>query len=143
MANIEKFEDILAWQKGRELTQLIYRATRKGEFAKDFALRDQIRRAVISITSNIAEGFERGGNKEFIQFLSHSKGSCGEVRSQLYVALDEAYVNQTQWQQLHDRCLEISRLLDGFVKYLQQTEIKGRKFQTAPSPPKTPVRRPT
>lgn len=143
MANIEKFEDILAWQKGRELTQLIYRATRKGEFAKDFALRDQIRRAVISITSNIAEGFERGENKEFIQFLSHSKGSCGEVRSQLHVALNETYVNQTQWQQLHDRCLEISRLLDGFVKYLQQTEIKGRKFQTATPPPRTTVRRPT
>lgn len=137
MARIEKFEDILAWQKGRELTQHIYRATRKGEFAKDFALRDQIRRAVISITSNIAEGFERGGTREFIQFLSHSKGSCGEVRSQLYVALDEAYLNPTQWQEYHDCCLEISRLLDGFVKYLQQTEIKGRKFQNSPSTSKS------
>lgn len=143
MANIEKFEDILAWQKGRELTRMLYAATRMGEFAKDFALRDQIRRAVVSITSNIAEGFERGGNKEFIQFLSHSKGSCGEVRSQLYVALDEAYINQTQWQQLHDRCIEISRLLDGFVKYLQQTEIKGRKFQTTTAAPKASARRPT
>ncbi len=131
MAKIEKFEDILAWQKGRELTQLAYKASRKGEFGKDFALRDQIRRAVISITSNIAEGFERGGTKEFIQFLGHSKGSAGEVRSQLYVALDEEYVIQEQWQELHNRCLEISRLLDGFIKYLQQTEIKGRKFQSA------------
>jgi four helix bundle protein len=130
MANIEQFEDILAWQKGRELTQCVYRASRKGEFAKDFALRDQIRRAVISITSNITEGFERGGTKEFIQFLGHSKGSCGEVRSQLYIALDEAYLTQTEWQELHNRCLEISRLLDGFSKYLRQTEIKGRKFQT-------------
>ncbi len=93
MAKIEKFEDILAWQKARELTQLVYRASRKGEFAKDFALRDQIRRAVISITSNIAEGFERGGTKEFVQFLGHAKGSCGEVRSQLYIALDEAYLS--------------------------------------------------
>jgi four helix bundle protein len=133
MAKIEQFEDILAWQKGRELTQLVYRASRKGEFAKDFALRDQIRRAVISITSNIAEGFERGGTKEFIQFLGHSKGSSGEVRSQLYVALGEEYVDQELWQELHNRCLEISRLLDGFIKYLRQTEIKGRKFQGPPT----------
>lgn len=133
MAKIKQFEDILAWQKGRELTQLVYRESRKGEFAKDFALRDQIRRAVISITSNIAEGFERGGTKEFIQFLGHSKGSSGEVRSQLYVALDEQYVDQELWQELHNRCLEISRLLDGFIKYLRQTEIKGRKFQGPPT----------
>ena len=133
MAKIEKFEDILAWQKARELTQLVYRASRKGEFAKDFALRDQIRRAVISITSNIAEGFERGGIKEFVQFLGHAKGSCGEVRSQLYIALDEAYLSQPDWEELHNRCLEISRLLDGFAKYLRQTEIKGRKFQITPA----------
>lgn len=133
MANIEKFEDILAWQKGRELTRLVYKASRKGEFAKDFSLKDQIRRACISVTSNIAEGFERGGNKEFIQFLGHAKGSCGEVRSQLYVALDEEYISETQWEDLYNRCLEVSRLLDGFIKYLQQTEIKGRKFQTQPS----------
>jgi len=133
MAKIEKFEDILAWQKARELTQLVYRASWKGEFAKDFALRDQIRRAVISITSNIAEGFERGGTKEFVQFLGHAKGSCGEVRSQLYIALDEAYISQPDWEELHNRCLEISRLLDGFAKYLRQTEIKGRKFQISPA----------
>lgn len=133
MANIEKFEDILAWQKGRELTRLVYKASRKAEFAKDFSLKDQIRRACISVTSNIAEGFERGGNKEFIQFLGHAKGSCGEVRSQLYVALDEEYISETQWEDLYNRCLEVSRLLDGFIKYLQQTEIKGRKFQTQPS----------
>ena len=126
MAKIEKFEDVLAWQKGRELTQLIYKASRQNEFGKDFALKDQIRRACISVTSNIAEGFERGGTKEFIQFLGHSKGSCGEVRSQLYVALDQAYVTQAHWQELHNLCIEVSRLLDGFIKYLRQTEIKGR-----------------
>jgi len=138
MAKIEQFEDILAWQKGRELTREIYRASRQGEFAKDFALRDQIRRAVISITSNIAEGFERGGTKEFVQFLGYAKGSSGEVRSQLYVALDEAYLDEEDWQSLHDRCLEISRLLDGFIKYLQQTEIKGRKFVAAQPSSKSP-----
>ena len=81
MATIEKFEDVLAWQKGREMTRIIYRLSRLGEFAKDFGLRGQIQRAAVSITSNIAEGFERGGNKEFVQFLSHAKGSAGEVRS--------------------------------------------------------------
>jgi four helix bundle protein len=131
MAKIEQFEDILAWQKARELTREIYRFSSQGEFAKDFALRDQIRRAVISITSNMAEGFERGGTKEFVQFLGYAKGSSGEVRSQLYVALDESYLKEQEWQNLHNRCLEISRLLDGFIKYLQQTEIKGRKFAAA------------
>jgi four helix bundle protein len=129
MATIEKFEDILAWQKGRELTQRIYAASRMNEFSKDFALKDQIRRACISVTSNIAESFERGGTREFIQFLGHSKGSCGEVRSQLYTALDETYVSEDLWLDLHNRCLEISRLLDGFTRYLQQTEIKGKKFR--------------
>jgi four helix bundle protein len=138
MAKIEQFEDILAWQKGRELTREIYRASRQGEFAKDFALRDQIRRSVISITSNIAEGFERGGTKEFVQFLGYAKGSSGEVRSQLYVALDESYLTEQEWQNLHNRCLEISRLLDGFIKYLQQTEIKGRKFAAAQPSSKSP-----
>lgn len=92
MANIERFEDVVAWQKGRELVRVIYRLTKLTEFSKDFALRDQIRRAAISITSNIAEGFERGGTREFIQFLGHAKGSCGELRSQLYIALDETYL---------------------------------------------------
>jgi len=89
MARIERFEDIEAWKKGRDLRKVIYKCSRTGEFARDFALRDQIRRAAQSVTSNIAEGFERGGNREFIQFLSDAKGSCGEVRDQLYTALDE------------------------------------------------------
>ena len=80
MARIERFEEIEAWQKGRDLRRAIYNCSRNGAFCKDFALRDQIRRSAISITSNIAEGFERGGNKEFIQFLANSKGSCGELR---------------------------------------------------------------
>ena len=130
MATIEKFEDIKAWQKGRELTQMIYRVSKQPEFSKDFGLKDQIRRASISITSNIAEGFERGGNREFIQFLSHSKGSAGEVRSQLYVAADESYISKEEFDSLYSRCIEISRLLDGFMSYLQKTEIKGRKFQS-------------
>ena len=107
MATIRQFEDILAWQKGRELASKIYQSTRDGDFAKDFALKDQIRRAVVSITSNIAEGFERGGNREFHQFLFHAKGFCGEVRSQLYLALDAGYLSEETWRQCHNLCLEI------------------------------------
>src|SRR6188508_2840872 len=96
MAKIERFEDIEAWKHAREITRHIYRATSNGEFAKDFALVNQIRRASISILSNIAEGFERNGDKEFIQFLTIAKGSCGEVRAQLYVASDQKYVDESE-----------------------------------------------
>jgi len=89
MARIEKFEAIEAWKKGRELRKAIYKCSRSGGFSRNFAVRDQIRRPAQSVTSNIPEGFERGGNRDFIQFLSHAKGSCGEVRDQLYTALDE------------------------------------------------------
>ena len=86
MATIEKFEDIEAWQKARELTREVYAASNTWLFAKDYGLRDQIRRAAVSIMSNIAEGFERGGDKEFGQFIAQAKGSSAEVRAQLYVA---------------------------------------------------------
>jgi four helix bundle protein len=130
VAKIERFEDIEAWKKGRELRKSIYSFSRTGKFAADFGLRDQIRRASVSITSNIAEGFERDGNREFIQFLSHSKGSCGEVRDQLYVALDEQYISQEQFETLYNSALEISRMISGFIKYLQHSEIRGSKFKT-------------
>jgi four helix bundle protein len=130
MATIEKFDDIEAWKKGRELRKAIYGFSKIGKFAADFGLKDQIRRAAVSITSNIAEGFERAGNREFIQFLSHSKGSCGEVRDQLYVALDEQYISQQQFDALYQTTLEISRTISGFIKYLQQSEIRGSKFKT-------------
>ena len=84
MNKIERFEDIIAWQKARQLTQQFYGFARQGSFARDFGLRDQVQRASVSTTANIAEGFERGGDKEFIQFLSTAKGSCGEVKSHLY-----------------------------------------------------------
>src|SRR5215208_2039329 len=93
---IKNFEDLEIWKIARVLTRAIYQLTRNVKFAKDFALRDQIRRAAISVMSNVAEGFERGGNQEFIQFLYVAKASCGEVRSQLYVALDQSYVSQKE-----------------------------------------------
>ena len=130
MARIERFENIEGWKRGRELRKTVYDFSRRGEFAKDYSLKDQIRRAAQSITSNIAEGFERGGNREFIQFLSNAKGSCGEVRDQLYTALDEKYVTQAEFNQASELVVETSRLISGFMKYLQQTELRGPKFKT-------------
>jgi four helix bundle protein len=129
MAKIERFEDLISWQKARELNRLIYQASKKGAFAKDFGLRDQMRRASVSIMSNIAEGFERGGDKEFIQYLSIAKGSCGEVRAQLYAALDETYLDATEFKALSDHSIEVSRLISGFMSYLQQSELTGNKFK--------------
>ncbi len=100
MNKIQRFEDIIAWQKARKLTREIYACSRAGEFAKDFGLKDQVQRASVSCMSNIAEGYERGGDKEFVQFLSNSKGSCAEVKSDLYVALDQRYLTQIQFDQL-------------------------------------------
>ena len=130
MATITKFEDIEAWQKGRSLKQSLYSYSKRGEFAKDFALRDQIRRAAKSVTANIAEGFERGGNREFLQFLSSSKGSCGEVQDHLYTARDEHYVTQAEFEQLYSQAAEVGRLIGGFMSYLQRTEIRGAKFRS-------------
>src|SRR5712692_9334839 len=129
MATFKTFEQIDAWQKSRELTKEIYRITRQGSFARDFGLRDQIRRASVSIMSNIAEGFERSGTGEFTQFLSTAKGSAGEVRSQLYVALDQEYLPQTAFDLLVNNATEISRMISGLMTYLRGSGIKGTKFK--------------
>jgi len=128
MATITRFEDIEAWQKARVLTRHIYEVTGRGTFARDFGLRDQIRRASVSSMSNIAEGFERGGNKEFIQFLSDAKGSTGEVKSQLYVALDAKFIAQPQFNELYKLANDTSRLVGGFMSYLQTSTYRGSKF---------------
>jgi four helix bundle protein len=130
MSKILRFEEIEAWTKARVLTREIYGATSAGEFARDFGLRDQIRRASVSAMSNIAEGFERGGNKEFVQYLSNAKGSAGEVRSQLYVALDVGFLNQKKFGELFGLAEETSRLIAGFMRYLQQSNYRGSKFAT-------------
>lgn len=130
MAKINRFEEILGWQKARELTRQVYSISASAAFGKDWGLRDQIRRAAVSILSNIAEGFERGGDKEFVHFLTVAKGSVGEIRSHLYVALDQQYLSQTQFESLHDQAVEISRLLTGLMTYLQTSELKGTKFKS-------------
>ena len=126
---IRSFQDLIAWQKARVLTANIYKATSQGSFARDFGLKDQIRRAAISILSNIAEGFERGGDKEFLQFLAVAKGSCGEVRAQLYIAVDQVYLPQDLFEKLSENTEEIGRLISGMMKYLRNSELKGSKYR--------------
>jgi len=127
MSKFESFEDIQSWQLARELAKAVYSASNEGTFARDFGLRDQIRRASVSILSNISEGFERGSNKEFIQFLYIAKGSAGEVRAQLYVAFDQAYILQSTFEQLFKKTTEISRMISGLIHYLNKSTFKGEK----------------
>jgi four helix bundle protein len=129
MAKISRFEDIESWKRARMLTNEIYTITSSGTFSRDFALRDQIRRAAISILSNIAEGFERGGDNEFLQFLSIAKGSCGEARAQLYVALDQAYISTAQFETLSTTANDVSQLISGLMKYLRQSNLRGSKYR--------------
>lgn len=129
MSSFQRFEDIEAWQKARELTKAIYAMSNDGQFSRDFGLRDQIRRASVSIMSNIAEGFGRGGNKEFIQFLSTAKGSASEVQAQLYVALDAGYINQDQFQKLYSETEATARMIAGLLRYLQNSDFKGAKYK--------------
>jgi four helix bundle protein len=129
MATFKRFEDITAWQKSRELTNDIYSATSKGNFSKDFGLKDQIRRASVSIMSNIAEGFERSGTAEFAQFLATAKGSAGEVRSQLYVAIDQGYITESAFEALANSATQISRMISGLMDYLRSSGVRGTKFK--------------
>jgi four helix bundle protein len=110
---VAKFEDLIAWQKARKLTREIYELTNEGGFAKDFALRDQIRRSSVSVMSNIAEGFERVGLTEFHRFLSIAKGSCAEVRTQLYVAFDVGHMDETKFQVLMSAASEVAAIIGG------------------------------
>lgn len=122
MAKIERFEDILAWQKARELVRKVYQISSDGRFAKDHGLRDQLRRAAVSIMLNIAEGFARKTNKEFIQFLVIAHGSAAEVQSALYVSLDQNYINKEQFENLYRLTDETSKMVMGFSSYLRRSK---------------------
>lgn len=129
MSQIERFEDIEAWKQMRKLTKEIYSITLSGNFARDFGLRDQIRRAAVSVMSNIAEGYERNGNREFLQFLSQAKGSIGEIKAQLYVAMDVGYISNTDFERLFNDATKIGQLIGGLMRYLTESELKGSKFK--------------
>lgn len=126
----KSFEELPVWQKARKLVQYIYRITKKEAFSKDFSLVDQIRRAGSSVMNNIAEGFERGSNAEFIQFLYISKGSAGETRTQLYIALDQEYITDEEFREGYELCIDVSGQLSGLIEYLKGSKMKGEKFKT-------------
>jgi four helix bundle protein len=126
MLAIRRFEDLIAWQKARELTKGIYELSHQGKFSRDLDLSNQIRRAAVSVMSNIAEGFEREGQREFRQYLSIAKGSCAELRSQLYVAIDYGYLSQSDFSDLLKKAEEVARIIGG--------------LRLSVRPPKAPVK---
>jgi four helix bundle protein len=116
---LERFEDIKAWQEARVLAKMIYDAVKSNKgFSNDYKFRDQIQSAMVSVMSNIAEGFSRRTAKEFIQFLFIAKGSAAEVQSQLYIALDQGYISQQKFEELYSKSDEVARLTSGFIRYL-------------------------
>jgi four helix bundle protein len=128
MAKIEKFEDLEIWNKSREICidiEILFETT---NLRKRFSMKDQMDRSSGSIMDNIAEGFERNGNREFINFLSFSKGSCGELKSQLYRALDKKLISQDEFDNLSVKIELVKNKIGAFMKYLNSTEIKGLKF---------------
>ncbi|HEY6873894.1 MAG TPA: four helix bundle protein [Geobacteraceae bacterium] len=122
MAKIERFEEIQAWQKARMLVKEVYAVSNAGRFAKDFGLRDQIRRAAVSIMLNIAEGFARKTTREFIQFLVIAHGSAAEVQAALYIALDQEYLSETEFNKLYALADESSKMILGFINYLRKAD---------------------
>jgi four helix bundle protein len=124
---IERFEDFIAWQKARKLTADIYRVTSEGSFARDFGLKDQIRRAAVSSMSNLAEGFERGRPAEFHQFLSIAKASCAELRAQLYVALDVGYISLPTFERLMAQAIEVGQILGGLRQSVERRRDSLRR----------------
>ncbi|ALO15146.1 MAG TPA: four helix bundle protein [Salinivirga sp.] len=129
MAKISRFEDLETWQLAREICNVVYEFTMFESFSRDFSLKDQIRRSSGSVMDNIAEGFERDGRKEFRQYLSIAKASCGETRSQLYRAFDLKYVSKEDFDTLYDLLIVESKKISAFIKYLQHSEFKGNKYK--------------
>lgn len=130
MATFKKFEEIECWKKARELTRRVYQITNAPAFARDFALKDQIRRAAVSVMSNIAEGYDRSGTAEFVHFLATAKGSAAEVRCQLYVAADQGYLQGDNFAELNSLASETGSMVGGLMKYLRGSGYKGTKFKT-------------
>jgi four helix bundle protein len=128
MATINDFEDLEIWQLGREICQLVWNLFETTSLGKDYELRNQMNRSSGSIMDNISEGFERNGRREFINFLSYLKGSCGELRSQLYRALDRNHISKEEFEQLKDKTIIESKKIGAFMSYLVKSDIKGSKF---------------
>ena len=137
MATAKQFEDLSVWQEARRLVAAVYSMTKQRKFYADIGLREQIRHAATSTLSNIAEGFERGSRKEFIQFLNVAKASNAEVRAQLYVALDQHYVTELDFNATRELSLTLSRRILTFIRYLQGYSQNSRTRQATPANPAT------
>lgn len=129
MSTINRFEDLEIWQLAREISANVYRLTKSNPFSRDFGLVDQIRQSSGSVMDNIAEGFEREGRNEFIQFLSIAKGSAGESRSQLYRAKDQEYISEIEFETLKGQLVMVSVKIKRFMDYLKTSELKGNKYK--------------
>jgi len=134
MATIKRFEDILSGQKARDLNQIVGEMIDNGQFKNSYRLINQIEGSAGSIMDNIAEGFERGGNKEFVQFLYIAKGSCGEFRSQLYRAIDRKYLKQNEFDLLYNLAMEIIVLIQKLIDYIDSSALKGVKYKNRNAP---------
>ena len=132
MATVERFEELECWQAGRLLTRRIYKVSSDGRFAKDFALRDQMRRAAISVMSNIAEGFESRTRPLFIELLGRAKGSAGEVRSQLYAALDAGYLKKEEFNEIRDLAEKTSSQISRLTAYLRSAPTTDNVSEELP-----------
>ena len=132
MATIKRFEDVEAWKLAREFYNVIGDYIDKGKFKRNFSLIDQIERSSGSVMNNIAEGFERGSRGEFIVFLGYSKGSAGEVRSQLHRALDRKYISQEEFDHLHNLIMHISSCIQKFIEYLLKSKVAGIRKKEEP-----------
>jgi len=132
MAGITRFEEIQSWQMSRELTNTVYSLTQQPAFAKDFGLRDQIRRAAVSVMSNIAEGFESRTDTQFINFLGMARASAGEVRSQLYIALDQKYISDEQFKNAFSLAEQSAQKIAGFISYLETHPRQRRVSDDTP-----------
>ena len=120
--SFQSYHEIESWREARYLTQNVYEITSKGPLQKDFGLRDQMQRSSVSVMSNIAEGFGRGSNRDFIRFLKYARGSLLELQSQLYVAVDVGYIHKDRFQRLLERCRTIARLINGLIRYLEESD---------------------
>ena len=134
MAKVEHFEDLEVWKLARKLTGKIYSLSRSGEFSKDFGFRNQICRAAVSIVSNIAEGFERRSNTQFMQFLDIANGSAGEVRAQLYIALDLDYITQKQFHDVFDDIVCVGKMLTSLIRHLRTSKPLNHPTTKLPNP---------
>ena len=128
MSTIKRFEEIISWKEARELNRVLRKLIKEKRFERNFGLISQIERSAGSIMDNIAEGFERGGNREFIQFLYIAKGSCGELRSQMYRPVDDGYINDEEFNLISNHCNKISNLIFKLIEYLKNSDLKGQKF---------------